>query len=739
MNGTAAARLRTADGFVEVAFDALDRPVVTAPDWTAAAFGLGWAVARHRRGQMDFMRRRSHGRLAEVLGPQAVRADVRQRVLGLAQVARDCWESLPTAQRNTLRAYADGVNAAAPNGPGGAWTPVDCIAVTQGLFQELSSDGQDVRMVEVMRRTLPAAVVDFLLDPQDEFAVGIDGTPAEAARSATPVAELRALMAEPPPAAGRLVVSDGRPVGSNAWAVTDGSTAVLANDMHLELTSPSSMYAARLVVGDTSVNGVTVPGLPAIVAGTNGRIAWGFTRLPADTCELRELAPGTAPGTYRFEGRDRAFGIRRERIAVMGGDDVEVEVRETRWGPVVDQLRGRPLALSSNLTDPAALDFTVVGLYESADVTAAAELLNDCGMPPLNAVLADTAADVAWTVTGRHSRREGGPRGFSDLARDPWPTPRLAPHELPRLVTPPTGRVISCNNGDAAGRTASLGWNYFPGTRARRAAGLLAAGGPHDEAGCGGPQLDVDASLYAYYRDLALRYLPERAPAALRSLRDEVLAWRGTSDHDEYGLALLVLFRELLREELFAAVTRPCRRYDESFTYCYNGHERPLRRLLDALSADMVPKPWPGPTAFVVGMLGSSRALLTKRTGSDGPIRWGSVNALAPTPLGVAPVHGGPPEGHAGDGGVGLSGCPESLRVTQPDFGAAMRLVVAPSRPGSGLLAVPGSPAGTGPEDLDHIVRWTQGKTHSLLIGEPAPCAGAHGPESLRTPPGRTP
>ncbi|MFJ5294417.1 penicillin acylase family protein [Streptomyces sp. NPDC088348] len=706
MNATAPARLRTADGMVDVAFDALDRPVVTAPSWTAAAFGLGWAVARHRREQMDFLRRRSHGRLAEVLGPQAAQADVRQRTLGLAQVARACWDLLPTSQRHTLESYADGVNAAVPDGPGGTWTPVDCIAVTQGLFQALSSDGEDVRMVEVMRRTLPSVVVDFLLDPQDEFAVGIDGVVANERRSALPVPELKALMAEPPGPAGPLVVSDSRPIGSNAWAVTDGDTAILANDMHLELTSPSLMYAARLLVGDTGVTGVTVPGLPVIVAGTNGRVAWGFTRLPADTCELRELTPGSTSDTYRHEGRDHAFTIRRERITVLGGDDIDVDVRETRWGPIVDQLRGRPLALSANITDPTALDFTLVGLYESVDVTAAADLLNDCGMPPLNVLLADTAADVAWTVTGHLPRRAGGPRGFSHLAREPWPTPRLEPHELPRLVRPPSGHVISCNNRDAAGRTTGLGWNFFPGTRARRAAASLAAGGPHDEAHCGTLQLDVDAELYTYYRDLALRYTPERASMPLRALRDEILAWRGTSHHDEHGLALLVVFRELLREELFAAVTRPCRRYDEAFTYCYNGHERPLRRLLDALAPDMVPKPWPRPAAFVVGVLGSAKALLTKRTGSTEPTPWGSVNALAPTPL------SGTATGHAGERGVGLSGCPESLRVTQPDFGAAMRLVVAPARPENGLLAIPGSAVGIGPSDRDHLARWTQGKTH---------------------------
>ncbi|MEU9350967.1 penicillin acylase family protein [Streptomyces griseoloalbus] len=737
MNATAPVRLRTKDGTVRVTFDALDRPAVHAPTWEAAAFGLGWATARHRRTQMDLLRRRSHGRLAEVLGPQAVPADVRQRTLGLPHVARACWELLPPPQRRTLAAYAEGVNAAAPDGDDEPWVPVDCVAVAQQLLQELSSDGQDVRMVEVMRRTLAPAVVQFLLDGQDEFAVGIDGTVPAPRRSALPVAEVKTLMAEPPGPPGPLVVADRRPVGSNAWAVAQGGTAVLANDMHLELTSPSLMYAVRLVVRETTVDGVTVPGLPSLVAGSNGRVAWGFTRLPADTCELRELTPGSTPGTYWHGDREERFTVRRERVTVRGADDVEVDVHETPWGPVVDRLRGRPLVFGGNLTDPTALDFTLTGLYEVATVTEAADLLNDCGMPPLNAVLADAAGDIAWTVTGRHPRRAGGPRGFSDPVRDPWPTPRLAPHELPRLLTPPSGYVVSCNNADAAGRTAALGWNFFPGTRARRAAEALATAGPHDEAHSAALQLDLDAALYTYYRDLALRHLPERGPSPLRALRDEVLAWRGTSHHDEYGLALLVVFRELLREELFAALTRPCRRYDEAFTYCYNGHEGPLRRLLDALAPGLVPAPWPGPAPFVIGMLGSARALLTRRTGTAEPVRWGSVNVLAPTPLGARSVTG-PPAGSE----AGLSGCPESLRVTQPDFGAAMRLVVAPARPADGLLTIPGSPSGAGPEEREHLARWTAGRSHPLSPSGDAPHRapdGAHRPEPLRTPPGRTP
>ncbi|MFB6500720.1 MULTISPECIES: penicillin acylase family protein [unclassified Streptomyces] len=706
-------------GPVGIEYDERERPTVRAPDWTAAAFGLGWVTARHRRTQMELLWRRSHGRLAEVAGPSALPGDIRQRTLDLAGAARECWSLLPEEERRMLSAYAAGVNLAAERTGTGApadadrppdvtpWEPPRSIAVAQGMFQELASDGSDNRMVEVMRRTLPEPVVDFLLDPRDEYATEADGSPARETRAdPPPMAELRALMAEPPDGGGRLVVADGRPVGSNAWATVRDGRTVLANDMHLELTRPSVMYAVRLAVPGRTVQGVTVPGLPILVSGTNGSVAWGFTRLPADGCDLTELEP-RGDGTHRRGSEEAADRTRTERIAVRGAHDHTLEVADTPWGPVVDRLGDADIAFSATYTDPAALDFGAWRLYESDSVAEAADVVNDSGLPALNAVLADARGDICWTVAGRYPHgRTGTPRGFADRAPARGPADWVPPRLLPRLLTPASGVVVSCNNGNTPIREAGLGWNLFTGVRARRVATRIADGHGADEAGALELQLDLDAGLYRFYRDLALRRLGAGGlPAPLEALRAEVSAWRGSSHRDEEGLALLVVFRELLREEMFAAATRPCQRHDPSFRYCYNGHEGPLRALLGAMDDGLVPAPWKSVRQFVVAQLALARQLLTQRTGDTAPVRWGAANALGAAPPGT----GGPTPP------VELSGCADSVRVAQPDFGAAMRLVVDPARPHRALLGLPGSQSGREPSQTKALLDWASGDTPPLL------------------------
>ncbi|MCX4521960.1 penicillin acylase family protein [Streptomyces anulatus] len=704
-------------GPVEVEYDIRERPTVRAPDWTAAAFGLGWVTARHRRAQMELLWRRSHGRLAEVAGPSALPGDIRQRTLDLAGVARECWLLLPEEEQQMLSAYAAGVNLATEraeprvSGAGAPdvtpWVPLHSIAVAQAMFQELASDGSDNRMVEVMRRTLSETVVDFLLDPRDEYATEADGSPVEGPRTAPlPMAELRALMAEPPDGSGRLVVADGRAVGSNAWATARDGRTVLANDMHLELTRPSLMYAVRLTVPGRTVQGVTVPGLPVLVSGTNGSVAWGFTRLPADSCDLTELEPGGS-GAHLRGGGEEATRTRTERIAVHGAYDHALEVVDTPWGSVVGRLGDADIAFSATYTDPAALDFSAWRLYETDSVAAAADVVNDSGLPALNAVLADLHGDICWTVAGRYPRgRTGAPRGFADREPARGPDSWVPPYRLPRLLSPASGVVVSCNNGNTLIREAGLGWNLFTGVRARRVATRIANGHGTDEAGALELQLDLDAGLYCFYRALALRYLGlGHLPAPLEALKAEVSAWRGSSHRDEGGLALLVVFRELLREEMFAAATRPCQRHDPSFRYCYNAHEGPLRALLAALDEGLVPAPWKSARQFVVAQLGLARQLLTAHTGDTAPVRWGAANMLAATLSGTS----------ASTALVELSGCADSVRVAQPDFGAAMRFVVDPARPHRALLGLPGSQSGREPSETKALLDWASGETPPLL------------------------
>src|SRR4029078_10250708 len=100
--------------------------------------------------------------------------------------------------------------------------------------------------------------------------------------------------------------------GSNSWAVagihTKSGVALIANDMHLDLGVPAVWYPARLRVTnepELDVTGVTLPGTPAVAAGSNGHVAWGFTNSYGDFADVR----------WGKCGGDRQ---REERIAVGG-------------------------------------------------------------------------------------------------------------------------------------------------------------------------------------------------------------------------------------------------------------------------------------------------------------------------------------------------------------------------------------------------------------------------------------
>jgi len=87
-----------------------------------------------------------------------------------------------------------------------------------------------------------------------------------------------------------LPACEGCAPGSNNWVVAGAHTAsgkpLLANDMHLTLLTPNIWYMADLKAPGFHATGVTMPGVPGIIAGHNEHVAWGFTALYADVQNL---------------------------------------------------------------------------------------------------------------------------------------------------------------------------------------------------------------------------------------------------------------------------------------------------------------------------------------------------------------------------------------------------------------------------------------------------------------------
>src|SRR5262249_5275045 len=86
------------------------------------------------------------------------------------------------------------------------------------------------------------------------------------------------------------ISSFGGSDGSNAWVVgptkTRDGRAILANDMHLDLAVPNIWYRAELNYPGAVISGLSLPGLPLVISGSNGHVAWGLTNVDGDFSDL---------------------------------------------------------------------------------------------------------------------------------------------------------------------------------------------------------------------------------------------------------------------------------------------------------------------------------------------------------------------------------------------------------------------------------------------------------------------
>ena len=262
--------------------------------------------------------------------------------------------------------------------------------------------------------------------------------------------------------------------GSNNWVVdgrlSETGVPLLANDMHLGIRVPNTWYRAMLEWRDVNrvprtVVGITLPGVPAMVVGSNTDVAWGFTNAYADTSDiiLLEVDPAR-PGQYLTQNGWRPFEQFDERIEVAGGPAETLQVSWTEWGPVLPpDFKGRPRAYRWVAHSAERLAVSVTPLEDARSVVEAFDRANRLGTPAQNLVVADREGGVGWTVYGSLPRRNGFdgqlPTSWADGSRG-W-TGLLDPADYPRVSDPLDGRIWTANDRVVDG--AMLG-----GTRQRQ-------------------------------------------------------------------------------------------------------------------------------------------------------------------------------------------------------------------------------------------------------------------------------
>ena len=427
---------------VTVERDALGVVTIRSQNALDEARALGFVHGQERFFQMDLLRRSAAGELAALVGAAAVPLDKARRIHALRDTAARVVADAPADYREQLVAYAAGVNAglAALDGKPfeylllrmepEPWTPEDSVLAVGAMFFDLQGGHGRHELSELgARRALPPVVADLLFPTLAAGDTPIDGSDSPPTR--LPAADEYFRLTLPRDWFGEPVAARvPPPVGSNNWAVAGEHTAsgrgLVANDMHLGLQVPSIWFRVDLVRPDLRLTGVTLPGMPLLVVGSNGSVAWGYTNSYGDWLDVVPLTD------------DDELEAVSSPIEVAHGEPVAFEWRRSAHGPVAGELAdGTPYAIRWTAHHAEAFAPGFLALARAGDVDEAMAAANRSGIPAQNFVVADASGHIGWTIMGRMPRRTAD--GW-----DGW----LAPDEYPRVF--PSTMAGSCWRASAS-------------------------------------------------------------------------------------------------------------------------------------------------------------------------------------------------------------------------------------------------------------------------------------------------
>ncbi|MBK7535524.1 MAG: penicillin acylase family protein [Myxococcales bacterium] len=309
--------------------------------------------------------------------------------------------------------------------------------------------------------------------------------------------------------------------GSNTWAVSPrkaGGKALLAADQHLQLTNPTIFYPLHVSIEhDTEALGITFPGIPGVILGTNGDVAWSSTVAYFDVNDIymEQVAPCGAGSCVAFQGGQVPVETWNEtiKIGVLGQivDQRTVTYeRVPHHGPILPIIRDGnvvprtgPAALSVRFTgySPSYEFRAIWNLMRARDVHQAFRSLRDFTFGGQNWTMIDNRGNIAWTTnveipqraanatTWNAATNPNGNAPFFVLPGDgsaEWEG-RMSSRYVPHSINPRSGYLANANSDPVGatfdddalnedlvdGRPLYAGVGYAPGLRLERIASLL--------------------------------------------------------------------------------------------------------------------------------------------------------------------------------------------------------------------------------------------------------------------------
>lgn len=686
---------------VTVSRDALGVVTIEGSSQMDVMRALGQVHAQERGFEMDLMRRSAAGELSALFGPAALDVDKRMRVHRLRHRARQ----EPVSAE--LRAYVEGVN----EGIAGLrvrpwpylllrqrpapWQAADSLLTGYAMYADLQDPSNQSELAySRLRAVVPAPLYALLSHGGSTWDAPLMGEPlGDAVLPGSDVLDLRAL-----PSAPAATSADADVKGSNNFAVSGALTAdgraILADDMHLGLRAPNIWFRVRLIYPDAQapggrvdVSGFSLPGLPTIIVGSNGHVAWGFTNSYIDTADFQHVAAGAA------------VTEQHERIEVAGASPVDFIVRETAWGPLLhERSDGSGDALRWVAYQPGAINLALTELARAGDLDAALQVADRSRIPAQNLLLADSSGRIAWRVLGARPDRAAccAPTDMHSTAADGCGAWGIRSDAAPSLIDPPDHRLWTANgrvmDGDALAVAGDGGYDL--GARGAQIRDALQARERFAEADLLAIQLDDRALFLQRWWQLLRSVVAGSNDPALQRLEVVTRTWDGHASVDSVSYRVVRGFRGMLLDDVSGALLGPARQAlgDAWLEPRLAQFEGVLWPLVSQRPAHLLP---PGHASWDA-LLADTAKRLEADLAAQGPLTertWGERNTAAichPISRALPEIAKRwlcmPAEPLPGDNNM--------PRVQGPAFGASQRMVVSPGHEADGFIHMPGGQSG---------------------------------------------
>jgi len=678
---------------VKVARDTLGQAVITAATRHDAAYGLGYAHGQDRFFQMDLLRRNAAGELSELFGKAALALDKKMRFHQLRKRSQAILKTLPEADKQLLKSYAQGVNeglaqvgypsfeyllTGAEQQP---WQSEDSLLVIFSMYLDLQTATfeRDQALIQIQQQ-YGAKMVEFLTQPS-QYQAALDGSVL------TPYTQTIPQLPTQPLAAIKSITANLE-VGSNNWAVTADLTntqaAMLSDDMHLSMAVPVIWYRAQLNYTHNNqayqVTGVSLPGAPAIVVGSNNKIAWGFTNGYIDTADWVALMDSSK--TWQVN----------EVITMDNGNDEIYPLTLSEYGPV-KYINNQPYALSWAAHQPYAVDMQLLQLEQAETVDDALNIASNVGIPVQNLMVVDSQGSAAWKHMGGIPARTVP----SELAINEseyvatWQQNEVI---RPFVKNPESGRLWTGNSRVVSAEDNARFGNgsYALGARAMQIRDRLFEKQQFNEGDFYQLQLDNQARFLTPWHSLLLEQLkqqPEHNADYINALDN----WQQCACSTSVGYTLVKTYRDELINILFSSIEASLNQQDGTLSYVKRDLEPAVWQLIKAQPASWVNPQFTNWEQQLQAAFEQTLAQLTAKFGNNiQNWQWGKVNELAiehpfakQIPL-LSKLLNMPTAPGFGDSYMPA--------VQKTSFGASQRFIAQPGHLESAILTVPGGQSG---------------------------------------------